>query len=188
MNAMRPFTTLLLLATTAFGAAIKPEDQEFFEKKIRPVLAAECYECHGPTKKKAGLRLDFRDGLLEGGDTGPAVVPGNVDKSILIQSIKHLSEDLKMPKNGAKLDSGIVADFEKWIRMGAPDPRDKALTAAEASKDMDWNQVVKLRKQWWSFQPVGNPTPPVVKNAAWSQNPVDRFVLKKMEDAGLHPA
>jgi ssDNA-binding Zn-finger/Zn-ribbon topoisomerase 1 len=187
MIAMRHFPIFLLLAGSAIAAEIKPEAQEFFEKKIRPVLAAECYECHGPTKRKAGLRLDYRDGLLEGGDTGPAVVAGDVEKSLLIQSIKHLQDDLKMPKNGAKLDSGIVADFEKWVRMGAPDPRDKALTAAEASKDMDWNQVVKLRKQWWSFQPVTNPGPPEVKNAAWSPHPVDRFVLKKMEDAGLEP-
>jgi Protein of unknown function (DUF1553)/Protein of unknown function (DUF1549)/Planctomycete cytochrome C/Concanavalin A-like lectin/glucanases superfamily len=188
MIAMRPFPIFLLLAGSAIAAEIKPEAQEFFEKKIRPVLAAECYECHGPTKRKAGLRLDYRDGLLEGGDTGPAVIAGDVEKSLLIQSIKHLHDDLKMPKNGAKLDGGIVADFEKWVRMGAPDPRDKALTAAEASKDMDWTQVLKLRKQWWSFLPVTHPSPPAVKNEVWSQHPVDRFVLKKMEDAGLEPA
>ena len=185
---VRSILCFLAIVGPVSASDLKPDAVDFFEKKIRPVLATECYECHGPTKKKAGLRLDYRDGLLQGGETGPAITPGDASKSLLIESIKHLSDDLKMPKNGAKLDSRIVADFEKWIAMGAPDPRDKALTAAEAAKDMDWSQVSKLRKQWWSFQPVRNPAPPEVKDAAWSQNPVDRFVLKKMHDAGLAPA
>jgi cytochrome c553 len=179
---------LMTSAATPLSAVISETERTFFENKIRPVLAAECYECHGATKQKAGLRLDHRAGLLEGGDNGASVVAGDPTKSLLIQSIKHAHDDLKMPKNGAKLDARIIADFEKWISMGAPDPRDHAPTAEESAKDMDWKTVLKLRQQWWCFQPVNDSKPPAVKNTAWSQHPVDRFVLKKLEEANLQPA
>src|SRR6188474_2556105 len=112
-------------ATLAADAPVPPEARDFFEAKIRPVLAAECYECHNAKKTKGGLRLDYRAGWQKGGDTGDAIVPGDPKKSLLIASIKHTDPDLKMPDKSPKLDDAVIADFEKWIGMGAPDPRDE---------------------------------------------------------------
>jgi len=178
----------LLAVSGLLRGAADDERQSFFESKIRPVLAAECYECHGATKQKAGLRLDYREGILNGGDSGAALVAGDPEKSLLFQSITHAHSDLQMPKDRAKLDDKVIADFAKWIKTGALDPRDHAPTAEEAAKDMDWKSVLEMRKRWWCFQPVANPAPPEVKNATMSHHPVDRFVEKKIEDAGLQPA
>src|SRR5687768_2808725 len=115
---------LAVVPLRAADAPITPEGREFFEAKIRPILAAECYECHNAKKTKGGLRLDYRAGWQKGGDTGDAIVPGDPKKSLLIASIKHIDPDLKMPDKSPKLDDAVIADFEKWIGMGAPDPRD----------------------------------------------------------------
>jgi cytochrome c553 len=188
-----PFSRTLLAVALTVGTgllhgAADDERQSFFENKIRPVLAAECYECHGATKQKGGLRLDYRDGILNGGESGAAVVAGDPEKSLIFQSIAHAHSDLQMPKDRAKLDDKVIADFAKWIKAGALDPRDHAPTAEEAAKDMDWKSVLEMRKRWWCFQPVTHPAPPAVKNAAMSHHPVDRFVEKKVEDAGLQPS
>jgi hypothetical protein len=158
---------------------------EFFEKKIRPVLVQHCYECHGSKlkKPKGGLVLDNREGLRRGGRSGPAVVPGRPQESLLLQAISHTDKQLKMPRNG-KLPAAVVADFRRWIEMGAPDPRDKAgLVAGTVS----WEQALKVRRQWWSLQPVKKPEPPVVEDRAWATSPVDRFILAGLEKAGLSP-
>src|SRR5271155_640732 len=117
---------LLALGVAAYAAdaPISPEGREFFENKIRPVLVAECNECHGAAKHKGGLRLDYRDGWKKGGDSGDAIVPGDAAKSLLIKSIRHEDSDLKMPAKSPKLEDKVIADFEKWVNMGAPDPRD----------------------------------------------------------------
>src|SRR5436190_15609516 len=103
------------VAAHAADTPITPEAREFFEAKIRPVLAAECYECHNAKKTKGGLRLDYRAGWQKGGDSGDAIVPGDPKKSLLIASIKHTDPDLKMPDKSPKLDDAVIADFEKWI-------------------------------------------------------------------------
>jgi len=166
------------------------EALEFFERKIRPVLIAECVECHGAAKQKGGLRVDFRDGLRKGGETAPAVVPGDAAKSLLLSAIKHLDPDLKMPAKAPKLDDAVIADFEKWIATGAADPRDAAPlqdAVAESAKPT-WEQLLAARKGWWSLQPVRKTDPPAVQNAAWSDHPVDRFLLAKMEEQRLAPS
>ena len=110
-------------ATTAHGA--DDEGKAFFEKKIGPVLVKNCYECHSKKSDKfeGGLAVDSRKAIRAGGDRGAAVVPNSVAESILIRAIKYAEEDLQMPPDG-KLSDAIIADFEKWINMGAPDPRD----------------------------------------------------------------
>lgn len=114
-----------LLAAAPVQAATRAEQTDFFESRIRPVLARDCYECHAEaTKKKGGLLLDSRAGWQAGGDSGAVIKAGDPAGSLLIQSIKHEHDDLKMPKNGAKLEDAVIADFEKWVSMGAPDPRD----------------------------------------------------------------
>src|SRR4051794_25954163 len=118
--------TATLLICSSLGAAplLKPGQVEFFEKKIRPILVRECYECHGPEKQKGGLRVDFREGLLKGGETGPAIIPGDTRKSLLIQAVTHENSEIKMPKKRPKLEPSAINDLVAWVEMGAPDPRD----------------------------------------------------------------
>lgn len=151
------FVTLsaIVLLGGRLHAAPTPAQIEFFESKIRPILAQECYECHSTgTKKKGGLVLDSRPGWQAGGESGDVIKPGDPSGSLLLQSIKHEHEDLKMPKAGAQLDEKVIADFEKWIREGAADPRDTPPSKAEIAKETDWRSVLDRRKQWWAFQPV----------------------------------
>ncbi|MEQ1859958.1 MAG: DUF1553 domain-containing protein [Chthoniobacteraceae bacterium] len=185
---MRRHAALLALSITAFAAdpALTPESLEFFENKIRPVLATECYECHNAKKAKGGLRLDYRDGWKKGGDSGDTIVPGDAKKSLLITSIRHEDPDLKMPDKAPKLEDRIIADFEKWVNMGAPDPRDQP--PADPAGKPTWKDLLATRRTWWSLQPVTKPEPPAMKDAAWSANPIDRFILAKLEARGLAPA
>ena len=181
----------LLIASSAAivraESAELPADQiEFFEKKIRPVLVAECYECHAGAKQKGGLRLDSREALRAGGESGPALVPGDPGASLLIRSIAHLDPELKMPNKAPKLDDAIITDFAAWVKMGAPDPRsapDKLHAAAAAP----WAETLAARRQWWCFQPVRARGVPAPRNLQWSAHPVDRFLLAKQEQRGLEP-
>ena len=183
-----PMSIALTLGVGAVAAgAPTPEQTEFFERKIRPVLVSECYECHSGKKAKGGLKLDWRGAVEKGGDTGAAIVPGDAAKSLLIQTIRHEDADLKMPKNGAKLDDDVIADFVAWVNMGAPDPRDQPPSEQLAGAST-WDATLALRKAWWSFQPRKQPTVPTPADAAWSDHPVDRFLLAKMESRGLQPA
>lgn len=151
----RPIFAISLLMCGQLLAAATPEQIEFFEAKIRPILAQECYECHSTgTKKKGGLVLDSRPGWQAGGESGDAIKPGDPEASLLLQTIKHEHDDIKMPKAGAKLDDKVIADFEQWIRDGAADPRDKAPSKEEIAKETDWKSILERRKQWWAFQPV----------------------------------
>ncbi|MBT7740454.1 MAG: DUF1549 domain-containing protein, partial [Opitutae bacterium] len=164
------------------------EGNDFFESKIRPVLVEHCYECHNSSgKAKAKLILDFKDGLLKGGSEGPAIVPGKPEESLLLQTIRHEFEDLRMPKDGPRLDKEVLEDFRKWIAMGAPDPRDKPPSAEQLAKTTSWEAVRERRKKWWSFQPVVNATAPKGKDKAWSGHPVDKFLLARMNEAKVTP-
>ncbi len=160
--------------------ALDPAGVQFFEKHIRPVLVGKCYQCHAADSKeiKGGLVLDTRDGLLKGGDSGPAVVPKNIDDSILIEALKH--EGLEMPPN-EKLSDDVIAKFEQWVRMGAPDPRDGK--AVVAKREIDF---VKAREHW-SFQAIKQPQVPAVDLAAWPRTDIDRFILAKLEAKQLKP-
>ena len=156
------------------------EDSEaikFFEMKIRPVLAENCYECHGEKKGKGGLRLDNLGYLLEGGETGPALVPGDSAKSHMLRSISYTDPDNEMPPDG-KLPDAQIADIKRWIDMGAPWP------AAEIIAPRKPGEFTAEERGWWSFQPLKKVTPPDI--AAGSD--VDRFVIAKLNDAGLEQA
>jgi hypothetical protein len=173
--------SVLLGVSLRTQAAVSTADLEFFEAKIRPVLVAECYECHDAKKQKADLRLDHRVGLLTGGENGPAIVPGDAAKSLLIQSITHAHADLQMPKKRPKLDPQVIADFTAWVNRGAPDPRTTVPTDSMAPA---WSDLLAVRKNWWSFQPVTQPKIP----AGPAASPIDRFLDAKMKAAGLTPA
>ena len=179
---MRRALAILALGTSSLAAAdLTPADLEFFESKIRPVLVAECYECHDAKKQKGDLRLDYRDGLLKGGEEGAAIVPGDAKKSILIQSMDYSHETLQMPKKRPKLDAKIVADFAEWINRGAPDPR---TSAPKESVTATWSDLLTVRKSWWSFQPITSPSVPAGKAAS----PIDRFLDAKIAAAGITPS
>jgi hypothetical protein len=157
---------------------------EFFERKVRPVLVEHCYKCHSleAKKPKGGLLLDSRQGIRKGGDTGPAVLPGQPGKSLLLKAIHYADDELKMPPSG-KLPETVIADLRRWIEMGAPDPRDKALPTGALS----WPAVLRSRRQWWSLQPVHKPEVPKIQNRLWSNHPIDHFLLARLEQAGIRP-
>ncbi len=157
------------------------DERDFFESRIRPVLAQECYTCHAAaTKKKGGLTVDTRQGLLKGGRSGPAVVPGKPGDSWLLKTIRHEDPELKMPRDGAKLDAATIRDFEAWIARGAFDPREQPPTKEEVAKETSFDAVLRRRKTWWSFQPVATPPVPDVPGVA---HPIDRFLAGRLNPA-----
>ncbi|MEI7774268.1 MAG: PSD1 and planctomycete cytochrome C domain-containing protein [Verrucomicrobiota bacterium] len=165
---------------------------EFFEKKIRPVLITECVDCHNAEKQKGGLRLDHREAWKKGGDSGASIVPGDPKGSLLLRSIRHEEDDLKMPSKAPKLDAAVIADFEAWVKMGAPDPRDEPSKTTESggnsggNSGSKWEQLLAMRRTWWSLQPVRLVEVP---NAAGGPvHPVDRFLRVKQAEKGLAPA
>lgn len=176
------------LVLTARGENVSPEQLAFFESKVRPVLSEHCYGCHSAAAKekgklKAELFLDSKQGVLTGGETGPAVLPGKPDESLLMKVLRHQIKDAEMPPKGA-LPSAVIADLAKWVEMGAPDPRNEVV--AEAAKSKRVIDVAK-GKDWWAFKPLTKPQLPVVKNTAWVKTTVDAFILAKQEAAGLQP-
>jgi cytochrome c553 len=176
-------TALFLAALPALvtAAGLSPDQSAFFESRIRPVLASSCYDCHGPEKQKGGLRVDWRDALLKGGDSGPAIVPGNPDDSLLIKAISGQHPELRMPENADPLPALAIENLRSWIRDGAPDPR----TQPSTNSGSDWSAAFALRRQWWCWQPLQNPSPP---ESSGSLHPIDRFLRKPMQDADLTPA
>src|SRR5262245_6181651 len=173
---------LLLLSAAAPAPAADDAGMEFFEKKVRPVLTEHCYKCHSAeaAKLKGGLLLDTRDGLRKGGESGPAVVPGKPEQSLLIKAVRYRDEALKMPPKG-KLPDAVIADLEAWVTMGAPDPRGKA-TAGPAGIDFE------AARRHWAYQPLRMPALPAVKHKDWPASPLDFFVLARLEANGLKPS
>ena len=159
-----------------------PEQVAFFEKSIRPVLVKECYACHSSMaeKVKGGLTLDTRDGLRKGGSKGLAIVPGDPKKSLLIQGLKQTHDEFKMPPK-KKLTEDVIADFEKWIAIGAPDPRTESAKTAKHEID------IEKGRRFWAFQPPKKTSPPAVKDNAWPRGDIDRFLLAALETKGLKP-
>jgi len=171
--------TLLTTCQVAFGD--EGAGVEFFEKRIRPLLIRHCYECHSAASSelKGGLRLDSRDFTRKGGESGPAIVPGNTQKSLLLDAIRH--ESFEMPPD-KKLPENVIADFVKWIKIGAPDPRDRPPAADEVA-ELSWKSVLKERRQWWSLQPVVTTKPP----GAGEHHAIDAFISAKQRVAGINP-
>ena len=165
--------------------AASPPDIAFFEKHIRPVLVEHCYECHSARAKslKGGLRLDHRGGWEQGGDSGPALVPGKPEESRLLEAIRYKNADLEMPPEGA-LPAEVVQRFEEWIRRGAPDPREDAAPLDKPDDEID----LEAGRQFWSFRPIADPAPPAVRDSAWPLDPIDHFILSPLEAKSLPPS
>jgi hypothetical protein len=165
------------------SSPISDEDLAFFEKRIRPLLAQKCYECHSAEARElqGELLVDSRATLRRGGTMGPAVVPGELDRSLLIQAIRYDNPDLQMPP-GNKLSDAEIADLERWVQIGAPDPR------STASKHVGKQIDVAAAREFWSLRPITDPPPPPVRNADWPRNDIDRFILARCEELKLAPA
>jgi hypothetical protein len=167
--------------------ALDPDTKgiEFFENKIRPALVENCYECHSTAaqekkKLKGGLLLDSKEGVLAGGDTGPAIVSGKAKESLLIQSL-HYDGDLKMPRKG-KLPANVIADFEAWVNMGAPDPRSKVVVKQRGMS-------IEEGRKFWAYRPIEKPPIPQIRDLRNNvRNEIDAFVLALLEEKGLRLA
>ncbi|MEY4186157.1 MAG: hypothetical protein RIT02_1191 [Planctomycetota bacterium] len=157
------------------------DDLQFFESEVRPLLTDHCYECHAGESRilRGGLRLDHRAGWLRGGDSGPAIVPGDPQNSLLMQAVRY--ESMEMPPAG-RLSEQQTAVLGEWIRRGAPDPRLEAPPAK--LQPVDWDAA----RKHWAFQPIPDAEPPAESDPLWSKNPIDRFVRARLRQAGMEPA
>ncbi|MFO1497173.1 MAG: PSD1 and planctomycete cytochrome C domain-containing protein [Verrucomicrobiota bacterium] len=190
-NGLTPFGAVLIslagllhaaLWSYPTNAATDPNERDFFENKIRPILAGHCYECHSPArgKIKGGLELDWKGGWTKGGSSGPAVVPGDPEQSLLIKAVRYADPDLQMPPKGKQLSPGQVADLVAWVKMGAPDPRETRPGGVVLGRTSG--------SEHWAFKPVLAPVPPPVRPQDQVKNDIDRFVLARLETDGLEPA
>src|SRR5437667_12463767 len=175
-------TAALFLASMIVGSAQQANEKiEFFEARVRPVLANNCYACH-TDNKLGGLRVDSRVALLEGGKSGAAIVPGRPDESLLIKAVGHLDPKLKMPRGGAKLKDNEIADLRYWIQtMAAFWPTEDAKTVTPAVAEESKFTIRPEQRKFWSFQPIQKPPAPIVKDTQWGKTPIDRFILARLE-------
>ncbi|MBM4013561.1 MAG: DUF1549 domain-containing protein, partial [Planctomycetes bacterium] len=184
-------TTALLAALLArVVAPATPRPDDSFETAIRPLFHQHCVKCHGPDRQKASLRLDSPEGITKGGERGPLFVPGQPDASLLVAALSWGHEELKMPPK-TKLDDGARSAVAEWIAAGAPMPAGRAAgaeAAAEAGAGASADFDLAARKSHWAWQPLAPTAPPRVADAAWPRDPLDAFVLARLEAARLAPA
>ncbi|MBN9118986.1 MAG: PSD1 domain-containing protein [Planctomycetes bacterium] len=176
-HSLAGLVTLCVLARPVPAADPQPapEDVRFFETRVRPVLAEKCFKCHGPEKQRGDLRLDTAEGVKKGGDSGrPLITADKPDESLLLRAVRHAEGVEKMPPK-EKLKDSEIADLAAWVKRGAPFPAAVKAVGADPKKH-------------WAFQPIADPAVPAVKDAGWAKTDLDRFVLTKLEAAGLKPA
>jgi hypothetical protein len=186
LGRLRAFGLALCLGALPKAAAAADDSggAEFFESKIRPILVDHCYSCHSQQspKIKGGLLLDTREGVLKGGDTGPAIKPGDVEGSLLIKAVRYTDDNLRMPPKNKKLASAQIANLEAWVKMGAPDPRDSKAGLAKVET------IREKARTHWAFQPIREPKIPAVRNKKFARTPVDNLILARLEAARLAPS
>ena len=170
----------------ASPAAPPAQANEFFETRVRPLLAANCYACHADAAM-AGLRVDSREALLRGGETGPALVPGDPEKSALLKVVQHAEGFPRMPRGRARLPAADIEALAQWIREGAVWPASATDAAAPAPAAAHERTITPEQRAFWSFQPIREPAAPAVQNTAWPRTDIDRFVLARLERDGLAP-
>lgn len=180
----------LTLVAASGGSAVMAqplisERAEHFEKHVRPLLVRHCYECHsgGSNEVKGQLRLDFKDGLLKGGDSGAAIVPGNAGESLLISAVKH--DGLEMPP-GKKIAESEIRELTEWIEQGAYDPRDQMPKASDVASET-FEALYQSRRQWWSLQPIKQPESSNVEESE-SLSEIDQFIATRLQEYQLNPA
>ena len=188
---LKSFFFCLAAAASGFAAAsgaetpakLAPADAAFFENEVRPILIAKCYECHSGEAKilQGGLLLDSKPGWLKGGDSGPAILPGKPDDSLLVRAVRYAKDEhVQMPPKG-KMSDAEIGVLTEWVRRGAPDPRTTAAVAAKRTID------VEAGKKHWAFAPLTNPQPPKIAEDKWSRTPVDAFIRRELDRAKLRP-
>ena len=183
----RPFTALriLLLFTGSWSRAHGSAGEEFFERRVRPVFAEHCHDCHSAsTKIRGGLSLDSRADLLRGGETGPAIVPGQPEDSLLLAAVRHRKPDLAMPAKQPKLPDSVIGDLESWIRDGAPWPGSQTSTAPRGTFDLAGRKA----RLPWLWEPPRRQIVPVVPASGQASTDVDRFLRAKLAEKGIDPA
>lgn len=180
---------VLLLCNLVNAEPPTAEQLEFFEAKVRPILVEHCYECHsnGAEEIEAGLLLDSKQGWQTGGDSGPAIVPGNLEDSLLIDAVRYEESIVSGMPPRSKLPASHIKTLERWVEMGAPDPRSAVTPKPDTAKAEPFNLEQRFNDHW-SWKPIGDPQPPAVKNEEWVLQNLDRFILAKLEQAGLKPA
>ncbi len=172
-------------AITANHAADMEKGLALFNSEVAKLLTEHCVKCHGGEKgTKGGFDLTTRESAVKEGDTGPGIVPGKSAESLLVTSIRHDEDDLKMPHKADKLPDAVIAKITQWVDLGAPFAR--PLVAGKSTRDKA--RVSDEDRKFWSFQPLVQPLPPVVKNEAWARTPIDRFIVSKIEEKGLTPS
>jgi hypothetical protein len=178
----RAFVAFAFLAARMFAAS--PAEQ-FFTQQVQPVLQENCFKCHSHSgdKIKGGLVVDSLDGLLTGGDSGPAVVPGDVEKSLLIKAIRYTDTDLQMPPKDKKLPAQQIATLEQWVKDGAFWPGQTGQSTKRAR-----GKITDEDRKWWAFQPLAKAEPPKVEDQGWARNDLDRFIFQKLQESGLKPS
>lgn len=178
------YRCIVALVLILRGSTAVAVDTEFFEARIRPVLIEHCYACHNSTHVAEGeLALDSREAMQKGGASGQVIVPGKPEQSRLIAILKHEVDGLEMPQDGGKLDAKVIADFEKWISLGATDPRDHPPSPTEIEQATSWRSIIERRRQWWSFQPIKRP-----ELTGGAEHPIDQLVGVKLKEVELSPA
>ncbi len=171
---------VMALANTSQAASITSAQETFFETEVRPLLADNCFKCHGSRKQEAELRLDALAEILAGGISGPAIQPGQPDKSLLVHVLRHQGK-IKMPPDG-KLEERQIEALVQWIQSGAPWPGTSDLPTRPR------NEITNADRNHWSFRPITDPLLPLVARDAWCQTPIDRFILAKLQQRGVQPA
>jgi len=193
MSASQKFQRCVLTCVVSLwtAAAHAEDDFSFFEAKVRPVLVEHCYKCHSAKseKIKGGLRLDEKEAVLKGGDSGPAIVAGKPEDSLLIKAIRYTDEDLQMPPQkggGRKLPDAVINDLIAWVKMGAPDPRVDSVSAAKPNPPSPYDFVAARTN--WAFHAPADPSVPKTRDRAWPKSAIDSFILAKLEEKQLSPA
>src|SRR2546426_8194718 len=181
------FGAALATAWALFAAAgadtgstsFSPLQIEFYEKQVQPILTENCFKCHShqAEKIKGSFVLDSREGLLEGGDTGPAIVPGDPEKSLLIRAVRHVDEDLQMPPK-KKLSDAQIALLAQWVKMG--EPYSEVEGQKSEGRGQKSERATTKDRNWWSFQPVRAVQAPLVKDGGWSRNALDKFIFARL--------
>ncbi|MEW4490676.1 DUF1553 domain-containing protein [Thalassoglobus sp. JC818] len=168
---------LCLLASESSVAESSPANRDLFENHVRPMIVKHCLQCHGETKQEGGLNLTTLDGLLTGGESGPAIVTGEPDESLLLEALKY--ESYEMPPSG-QLDESLIEGVQAWIASGADWPEGLALKATEKITSDDRN--------WWCYQPIDDPAVPEVDDQGWCRNEIDHFIFDRLQTEGLEPS
>ena len=163
------------------NAAATPEQVKFFETHVRPLLSDRCFKCHNHIKQSGELRVDSREGLLQGGESGPAVVVGHLEESLLLEAVNYKS--LEMPPDG-RLSEEQIKYLTQWVEMGAPWPSGEKVAASRAVT----RDITDEDRNYWAFQPVKPVTPPTLEGDRWSRSPLDRFILLQLRGSQLEPA